>query len=1105
MSLRRSLSIRAQLLLLVLFVLLPSLAFVAWHVVDDEKQARDAAYAAVKIVAADVAADIELALRDQEETLSLVAAEFRGNPPARAPRFDPEQFMRNRPQLANFGVRDLHANNIYSHQPHPTPPDVALKFPWVAQGLRSESFAVGDAFLGTLSGRWVTVLTYPVRDAEGRRSGFVNLSLELRALNQRLFRAVPRNAMVVVLDREDRFLLRSVDPESWIGKTLPAPQAEAIRGIREGVLPVRGVDGVSRLYAGVTLERTGWRVFAGLPEDEVFADYREALVRRLVVGLAILVLLLLLARRFSLVIARPVHELAAAAEKIAGGELAARARVGGPAEIRYVAQQFNAMLDSLERQREERAALTHHIEKLFRLARDIILLIDPSGRLIEANDAAVAAYGYSADELLRMNIRELRAAQTQAALEREWQGAAGQEGMLFETEHRRKDGSTFPVEVSSQTIDIEGKLYRQSFIRDISERHAAETQIRRLNRAYATLSETNQAIVRLQDPGELLPRICRIAVEFGGYIGAWVGLIDEAKQLVLPVAVEGTITDYVPQLRTSTDPGLPEGRGPVALALREGRPYYCNDYTSDPATLPWRELAAEFGIRSTAALPLRRGGAVIGQISLYAAEPGVFDAQMQALLEEMAVDVSFALDNFEHEAARRRAEAHLAQSEARYRGIIETAHDAFILIGSRGELLDTNKATSEISGYGREELLKMTLRDLEAIETDEEIARTTAEIIAAGYARFERTWRHKDGRLLNIEISTTYVEQDGGGYFFSFIHDISGRKQSEQALREGEERFRGILEQNVSAVFVIEKGRLTYVNLRAAEILGYTVEELKGKGTIELIAEPDRPGMTEAMRQLLSGERKTVERSFSVLRKDGSVADMGGHAILATLQGKKVVLGMAQDIGERKKAQAEIDRYVGRLEHAMQSTLTAVSLMVELRDPYTAGHERRVGELAAAIGAEMGLPEDMIKGLRLAGYVHDIGKISVPAEILSKPSRLTPMEFELIKGHSQSGHDVLKGVDFPWPLAEVILQHHERLDGSGYPRQLKGEEILLEARIMAVADVVEAMSSHRPYRPGLGPDAALEEISRNSGRFYDPQVAAACLRLFREKAYTLPT
>jgi HD-GYP domain-containing protein (c-di-GMP phosphodiesterase class II) len=222
------------------------------------------------------------------------------------------------------------------------------------------------------------------------------------------------------------------------------------------------------------------------------------------------------------------------------------------------------------------------------------------------------------------------------------------------------------------------------------------------------------------------------------------------------------------------------------------------------------------------------------------------------------------------------------------------------------------------------------------------------------------------------------------------------------------------------------------------------------------------------------------------------------------VQGRKVILGMAQDIGESKRAQAEIDRYVERLEHAMESTLQAVSSMVELRDPYTAGHERRVGELAAAIGTEMGLPESTVKGLRLAGYVHDLGKISVPAEILSKPTRLAPMEYDLIKNHPQSGFDVLKNVDFPWPVAQVILQHHERLDGSGYPQQLKGDEILLEARVMAVADVVEAMFSHRPYRPGMGLDAALAEVETNSGRFYDARAVAACLRLFRDKGYKLP-
>ena len=186
-----------------------------------------------------------------------------------------------------------------------------------------------------------------------------------------------------------------------------------------------------------------------------------------------------------------------------------------------------------------------------------------------------------------------------------------------------------------------------------------------------------------------------------------------------------------------------------------------------------------------------------------------------------------------------------------------------------------------------------------------------------------------------------------------------------------------------------------------------------------------------------------------------------------------------------------------------RARVQAVSAMVELRDPYTAGHERRAGELAAAIGAEMQLAEDVVKGLRITGYVHDIGKIGVPAEILSKPGRLTATEFELIKNHARVGYEILKDVAFPWPVAEIILQHHERLDGSGYPQQLRDGEIMLQARVLAVADVVESMGSHRPYRPALGVEAALEEITRNAGRLYDADVVSACTRLFREKGYTL--
>lgn len=192
-----------------------------------------------------------------------------------------------------------------------------------------------------------------------------------------------------------------------------------------------------------------------------------------------------------------------------------------------------------------------------------------------------------------------------------------------------------------------------------------------------------------------------------------------------------------------------------------------------------------------------------------------------------------------------------------------------------------------------------------------------------------------------------------------------------------------------------------------------------------------------------------------------------------------------------------------QLGRTLEQTIEALSSATEMRDPYTAGHQRRVAKLACAIAEGMALPGEMIKGIRLAGLVHDIGKISVPAEILAKSSTLSDVEMSLIKTHSQSGHDILKAVEFPWPIAEIVLQHHDRMDGSGYPRGLSGKDILLEARIMAVADVVEAMSSHRPYRAALGTARALGEIDCKKATLYDPQVVSTCTALFVKKEYAL--
>jgi HD-GYP domain-containing protein (c-di-GMP phosphodiesterase class II) len=186
------------------------------------------------------------------------------------------------------------------------------------------------------------------------------------------------------------------------------------------------------------------------------------------------------------------------------------------------------------------------------------------------------------------------------------------------------------------------------------------------------------------------------------------------------------------------------------------------------------------------------------------------------------------------------------------------------------------------------------------------------------------------------------------------------------------------------------------------------------------------------------------------------------------------------------------------LRKSMEGIIRAMSLTVEMRDPYTAGHQQRVADLAQSISVEMELSEERVEGVRMAGLIHDLGKIAVPAEILTKPGKLNNIEFNLIKLHPQAGYDILKDIEFPWPVAEIALQHHERMDGSGYPHGVKGEEILLESRIMAVADVVEAMASHRPYRAALGLGAAMEEIIKNKNRLFDLDVVDTCVKLFTD-------
>jgi PAS domain S-box-containing protein/putative nucleotidyltransferase with HDIG domain len=335
--------------------------------------------------------------------------------------------------------------------------------------------------------------------------------------------------------------------------------------------------------------------------------------------------------------------------------------------------------------------------------------------------------------------------------------------------------------------------------------------------------------------------------------------------------------------------------------------------------------------------------------------------------------------------------------------------------------------------------------------------------------------------------------------------ELAERKKAEEALRESEEYLRNLIS-HASVPIVVWTPNLSVTEFNQAfeRLSGLSREDVLGQPLDILFPAESRDASLEHIKKATGGERwEAVYIPIAtkggavrlVLWNSANISDRWGQPAVTIAQGI--------DITEHRQAEQRIAETLNRLRVAMGGIIQVVSATVETRDPYTAGHQKRVANLARAIAREMGLSEDRVDGLRTACVIHDLGKISIPAEILSKPTKLSEIEYKLIQAHSQRGHDILQGIDFPWPVAEMVLQHHERMNGSGYPKGLKGENILLEARILAVADVLEAMASHRPYRPTLGMDAALEEIEKNRGILYDPVAADTCLKLIREKGFRL--
>jgi PAS domain S-box-containing protein len=503
---------------------------------------------------------------------------------------------------------------------------------------------------------------------------------------------------------------------------------------------------------------------------------------------------------------------------------------------------------------------------------------------------------------------------------------------------------------------------------------------------------------------------------------------------------------------------------------------------------------------------------------------------------------------------RKQAELALKESREQYRALVDNANEA-IVVTQDGKLQFVNRTVFELfPGYSEQELTGRPFTDFVHADDRARMLENLRKRLNSEPTSARNQYRliMHDGAVKWAEIGTALIEWNHRPATLNFISDITQRKLADEEILRLSRLYRVISLVNQTVVRASNAGRLF------ADICDIVVEQ--GVFKLAWIGRLD-PSSTQVIPiasagavdyikdiQIFSDGRSeehgpvgtAVREQKPVIQNDftsgenaaewqARAAGFGFHgaaafpvtvdslpwgalAVYSDVAGyfgdqeTELLAETAGDIGfalDNLEREQKRERAESSLKKALDDTINVLAMTVEIRDPYTAGHQNHVSLLASRIAVEMGLPASWVEGIRIAGLVHDVGKMYVPSEILSKPGHLSDIEFSMIKTHPQAGYDILKIIDMPWPIAQAVLQHHERMDGSGYPSHLSDKDIVLEARILAVADVVEAIASHRPYRAALGIDKALEEISLNRGVLYDPDVVDACLRLFNEKGFKL--
>jgi PAS domain S-box-containing protein/putative nucleotidyltransferase with HDIG domain len=726
-------------------------------------------------------------------------------------------------------------------------------------------------------------------------------------------------------------------------------------------------------------------------------------------------------------------------------------------------------------------------------SKEIILVLNKRGKIIFANKSTLTNYGYSKEELIGKSITHFLArGSSKKALYALAQEFLGRRQGELEIQATTRSGEIRYLSVAEGSAPIyeNGKLIGVMIsASDITERKQAEEILQKRSAQLELIHHIQSEIPMNTDMETILIRAAESIGKCFGYYKISVNLYDQKTNEIEYLTGWNKTGLSIPRGHRQK-----LGQGLIGKAGLSKQTIIANDVSKEPDYITYHltETKAELII------PLLVQDKFVGVLDLQATRVNAFSKEDVSVLQAVANYIAYIID------WRQREEA-LRESEEKFRSLAEQSPN-IIFINNKGRVVYINAKCEEIMGYQREEIYSpdfdfLILIDPEfrdGIKTNFSSHVKGGEVLPLTCALLT-----KEGKRIEVILTTKLIDYGKEKAILGIVTDITEQKRAEEAIKNSEERFKMIFEYAPDAYYLNDmKGYFIDGNKAAEKVTGYKREELIGSSFLKLgLLSLDQVPRAAALLVKNAMGRPTGPDEFVLKRKDGAKVSVEISTYPVKIKGKTLVLGIARDITERKHGEKELLQTSEKLRQALGSIINVVGATVELKDPYTAGHQKRVADLARSIATEMALSKDQIEGIRIVGIIHDIGKISVPAEILSKPGKLNENEYCLIKNHAQVGYEILKDIEFQWPIAQVVYQHHERMDGSGYPQGLKGEDILLEARILAVADAVEAMASHRPYRPALGIDKALEEISQKKGILYDPDVVDVCIKLFSENKF----